>query len=131
MNHSLKSRWLTFLSLLVITALGLLSKFYSGFGYKWVNNYAGGIFYEIFWCLFLFFFTANKLALFKIPILVFCITCVLEILQLGKVPFLETIRATLIGRLLLGTTFSWLDFLHYMIGCLIGYIWLQQIQRFN
>jgi hypothetical protein len=52
-------------------------------------------------------------------------------LQLWHPPFLTAIRATFIGKLLLGTTFAWWDFPHYLLGCVLGWLWLQQLQRMS
>ncbi len=110
----------------VITVLGFVSKFYRGPGAWWFNNYAGGLLYEIFWCLIgTFFFPRVKP--FWIVLWVFGITCSLEFLQLWHPPFLEAIRSTFIGQTLIGTTFSGWDFLYYLIGCGIGWLWLKQV----
>lgn len=58
-------------------------------------------------------------------------TCILEFLQLWHPPFLELIRSYLIGRLLIGTSFSWWDFPHYLVGCLIGWWWLAKLEKFS
>jgi hypothetical protein len=50
-------------------------------------------------------------------------------LQLWHPPLLEQIRATLIGKLLLGTTFVWWDFPHYILGCIFGWLWLRQLHK--
>ncbi|MCU0532875.1 MAG: DUF2809 domain-containing protein [Hydrococcus sp. Prado102] len=118
---------LLFISLVLVTLLGLAFKFYRGFGQEWLNNNGAAIWYEVFWCLFFFWFFPTKKAMILIPIWVFVVTCILEILQLWRSPILQMIRTTLIGRLLLGTTFSWLDFPHYAVGSLIGWLWLHQI----
>ena len=47
---------LIIISLLIIIPLGLFSKVYTGVAQGWVNNYAGDILYEIFWCLFFWWF---------------------------------------------------------------------------
>ncbi|MEP0751019.1 DUF2809 domain-containing protein [Trichocoleus sp. Lan] len=117
------------LSLLIIVPLGLLSKKYTGFGRGWVNDFSGDILYEIFWCLFGFFLFPSRKAMNQIPIWVFGITCTIEFLQLCHQPVLDSIRSTFLGKLLLGTTFSWWDFPHYLLGCIIGWLWLQQIVR--
>ncbi|HEY9296997.1 DUF2809 domain-containing protein [Trichocoleus sp. DQ-A3] len=117
------------LSLLIIVPLGLLSKRYTGFGRGWVNDFSGDILYEIFWCLFGFFLFPSRKAINQIPIWVFGITCTIEFLQLWHQPVLDSIRSTFLGKLLLGTTFSWWDFPHYLLGCIIGWLWLQQIVR--
>jgi Protein of unknown function (DUF2809) len=124
----LKNRYLLLsISLVLVTLLGLGFKFYRGFGQEWLNNSGAAIWYEVFWCLFAFWFFPTQKAIYAIPIWVFAITCALEILQLWKTPILQSVRATLIGRLLLGTTFSWWDFLYYVVGSLIGWLWLRQI----
>lgn len=124
-------RWLTILSLIIVTPLGFLSKFYQGPLDWWFNDYGGGVLYEIFWCLFVFLLIPKRQAVIKIPIWVFIVTCILEILQLWHPPFLQQIRATFWGRMFLGTTFVWWDFPHYVIGCLIGWLWLKQIWKLS
>ncbi|CCQ63282.1 hypothetical protein CWATWH0401_1935 [Crocosphaera watsonii WH 0401] len=41
------------------------------------------------------------------------------------------IRSHILGKLLLGTTFSWWDFPHYIIGCLLGWLWLKFIDKLS
>ncbi len=120
--------WLL-LSLGIITPLGFAAKFYRGLGQGWINNSAVGVLYEIFWCLFLFFFWPRKEWLrkewlAKICIGTFIVTSLLELLQLWHPPFLEQVRANFIGRTLIGTTFAWLDFPHYLLGCILGWYWI-------
>jgi hypothetical protein len=64
----------------------------------------------------------------QIPLWVFGITCTLEFLQLWHPLILEHFRATFVGRLLIGTTFSWWDFLYYGVGCFLGWFWLWQLK---
>ena len=116
------------ISLLIVIAMGFLFKFYSGFAHQWFNNYAAAIFYEIFWCLFVFLLVRNRKAIMQIPLWIFGITCILEFLQLWHPPILEQFRATFLGRLLIGTTFVWWDFLYYAVGCLLGWFWLRQLE---
>jgi hypothetical protein len=121
-------RFNLFIAIIIIIPLGLVSKFYKGPLDQWLNNYSGGVFYEIFWILLVIFINP------KIPprlaaILVFMITALLEFLQLWHPPFLEAIRATLIGRLLIGTTFDWWDFPHYMLGCTITWLGLKMLKN--
>lgn len=99
--------------------LGYLVRFY-GPGPEWLNDGLGSVAYEIFWIV-LVLFCFPKASPLKVSIGVFAITCGLEVLQLWKQPFLETLRATLPGRLVLGNTFSWDDFPAYGIGSGFGY----------
>lgn len=63
-----------------------------------------------------------------IALLVFVITCVVEVFQLWQPAWLQAIRATLPGRLILGNTFTGSDFLYYGIGCVIGWCWLRWLK---
>jgi hypothetical protein len=117
------------LSMLIVVPMGFFFKYYSGLGHYWFNDYGGDILYEIFWCLFGFWFFRSRRAVIQIPIWVFVITCIIEFLQLWRQPLLDEIRTTFIGKLLLGTTFVWWDFPHYALGCILGWLWLQQLQK--
>jgi hypothetical protein len=49
-------------------------------------------------------------------------------MQLWQPAWLQAMRATLPGRLVLGNTFVWSDFLYYVLGCVIGWLWLRWLQ---
>jgi len=126
----------TLLSLLVVTPLGFWLKFYDGPGQEWVNNYAAGALYEVFWCLFVFLWwprreqdSQNGRIRYDtgIAVGVFVATSLLEVLQLWHPWVLEQARATFWGRALLGTTFAWWDFPHYALGCALGWVWMREI----
>ncbi|MEA3476200.1 MAG: DUF2809 domain-containing protein [Candidatus Cloacimonadota bacterium] len=121
-------KFLTIISLLIITSLGFATKFYHGIYANWVNNSLGSIFYEIFWCL-IIFFIFSRLSPFRIAIVVFIVTSALEFTQLCKAPFLETIRTNFIGRTLIGTSFTWTDFPYYLIGCILAYFLMNSILK--
>ena len=113
--------------LLVIVPLGLFSKAYLGIGQTWVNNYLGDILYEIFWCLFFFWFFPNRRAIVIIPVTVFIVTSSIEVSQLffNRVP--TELRETIIWKLLLGSVFVWWDFPHYALGSVLGWSILNKI----
>jgi hypothetical protein len=114
-------------ALFVVTPAGFLFKFYSGPAKWWFNNYGAGLLYEVFWILVIFFFLPKKALTNKIPLWVFAITCALEILQMWDLWVLERIRSCFLGRALIGTSFSWRDFPHYAIGCLVGWLLINWI----
>jgi hypothetical protein len=120
-------RW-TLISILIVVPLGLYSKFYNGQAARWVNDSLGGVLYVIFWCLFAFLFLGNTKP-WKIAAAVFAITCFLELLQLWHPPFLESLRSNFVGTTILGTTFTWSDFPYYLVGCGIGWLWMNSIQK--
>lgn len=118
-----------FISLLVVTPLGFLCKIYTGVFAGWVQNSLAGVFYEIFWCLIVFFISPKEKSIPAIAAGVFLGTALLEILQLWHPPFLELIRSHFLGRSLLGTSFSWWDFPHYLVGSLMGGGWLKWLVK--
>jgi len=117
----------TLLALLVVTPLGFIFKHYLGSFHNWFSNYGAGLLYEIFWILVSFIFFPAPKAVRRIPILVFAATCILEILQLWHPWFLEAIRASYLGKVLIGTSFIWWDFVYYAMGCFIGWLLMRWI----
>lgn len=99
--------------------LGLATKFYSGPGAVWARAHGGGIFYEFFW-VFLALAVWPRLRPLRAALAVLVVTSALEFLQLWHPPFLEAVRGTFLGHALIGSTFSWLDFPHYLVGCIAG-----------
>jgi hypothetical protein len=129
MLRNRKETLFTIISMLIVVAMGLFFKYYKGIASEWFNNSFSTLFYEIFWCLFIFLWVRQPKSVKKIPIWVFIGTCIIEFLQLWKPPLLQQIRATFVGRMILGTTFVWSDFIYYIFGSLLGWLWLWQLQR--
>lgn len=88
---------------------------------------SGGVLYVVFFVLAVAFLIPLTRA-WRIALAVFLATCALEFLQLWHPRWLEQIRATFIGRCLLGTTFGWSDFPPYAIGAVIGWALLLLIR---
>ncbi len=114
-----KYRLILFSLLLFLIPIGIMSKFYQGFFENWFNNSLGGILYVIVWIT-LVLLIQPRLNPKWVSVWVFLATAFIEILQLWHPPFLEAIRSTLIGRLFLGTTFVFSDFIYYAVGCVLG-----------
>lgn len=111
----------------VIVPLGLALKFYQGPGQSWLNDTFGGVPYEIFFVL-LAAYIWPAVSPGRIAIAVCLATCGVEFLQLWQPAWLQAIRATLPGRLVLGTTFSWTDFPYYFVGSGLGWLGLRWLQ---
>ncbi len=123
------ARTYAIISLLIVVPLGFGLKFYPGPLGEWVNNSLGGTAYVIFWCLALFVVWPRRSAINPIVIGVLVVTCVLETMQLADHPVLARIRGTFLGRTLLGTTFVWSDFIYYVLGAVLGRLWLSALCR--
>ncbi len=122
-----RPRWLALLSLAIVLPLGLGSKVYSGPLAAWVNHFVGGAIYELVWCLLLFAIWPRRSAIAPIVLGVFLATCALEFLQLWQPAWLMALRATWLGRSILGSVFSELDFVYYLLGSLLAWVWLRAL----
>jgi hypothetical protein len=114
-----RSRYLSLAGMSVVIALGLASRRY---GQHWpygLNNHPG----DALWALMIFYAwsfarpTATTTFLAKASLL----TCYLvEFSQLIQAPWLNTLRHTVWGRLVLGASFSWTDLVAYTLGVAVG-----------
>lgn len=103
-----------------VVLLGLASKGYGGPGAAWVNHAVGGIPYVVFWIGLVALLQPNWPPA-AIALGVFAATVAVECLQLWQPAWLQTIRATLPGRLVLGSQFAWGDLPYYGVGALVGW----------
>jgi hypothetical protein len=111
-----KSRLLYFTLIIATIITGLLSRHF-----KSVPVFIG----DILWALMVYFIARflfiNKPIKFVVIVsLLFCIA--IEFSQLYKAPWINDLRHTLLGRLVLGQGFLWSDLLCYVVGVGIGYM---------
>jgi hypothetical protein len=110
-----------------VVPLGVATKFYAGPAQFWVSGHAGGILYVVFWIL-LALMIWPTLSSRLVALTVLGITCILEVLQLWKSSALEAVRSTFIGHALIGNTFSWWDFPYYVLGSVLGVLFVRWAQ---
>jgi len=105
----------TYFILTIITIIvGLLSRHFS-----FIPLFIGDILWATmvyFICRFLFIEKKTKFVV--LVSLMFCFG--IEFSQLYKAPWIDNLRHTLFGRLVLGETFLWGDLLSYTVGVIIG-----------
>jgi Protein of unknown function (DUF2809) len=115
------------LTIVLIVPIGYFLRFWTALPW-WVSDISGSLAYQIFWIA-LAQFCFPKFSIVKTAIGVFIFSCAIEFLQLYQPDWLQAIRATLPGRLVLGNTFLWSDFLPYAIGCGLGGILMVRLRR--
>ncbi|MBD1842944.1 DUF2809 domain-containing protein [Cyanobacteria bacterium FACHB-63] len=120
-------RFVLLLTIALIIPLGYFVRFSPLFS-DWFSDVFGSIAYQIFFIT-LIQFSFPKTSIVKTAISVFIFACTIEFLQLWQAPFLQAIRATLPGRLILGNTFLWSDFPPYAIGSTLGWLGMRQLKR--
>ena len=110
-----------YLILTIITIiLGLLSRKVQGLP-QIISSYSG----DALWALmvfFLFSFLFNKISTIFILVISIIFSYGIEISQLYHAPWIDSIRATTLGGLILGFGFLWSDLICYTVGIVIGAI---------
>ncbi|MEP3482500.1 MAG: DUF2809 domain-containing protein [Fuerstiella sp.] len=116
-----KLRWRTGALIPFVIAFGLACKKYQGLGSDLINNFGpASVAYVVLLSLLLFAVWPKPDWIIQISVAAFVLTCVVEFLQLWHPAGLTAIRETMIGRLVLGTTFNVLDFPAYAIGAIVS-----------
>ncbi len=122
-----RQRLVFIINILAIVPLGYAIRF-SHILPEYVRDAGGSIAYQIFWMLLVLFIYPP--ANLRLTAIWGCIgSCAIELLQLYQPPWLQDIRATLPGRLVLGTTFLWSDFPAYFIGSYLGWLWVRWLGK--
>ncbi|HTL88575.1 MAG TPA: DUF2809 domain-containing protein [Leptolyngbya sp.] len=117
------------LTIVLVIPLGYFVRFSPMFP-DWFSDVFGSIAYQVLWVA-LVQFCFPKRSIAKTVLSVFLFACAIEFLQLWKPPLLQAFRATLPGRLVLGSTFVWSDFPPYLLGSAIGGVWIGVLRRFR
>lgn len=114
-----RSRILYSLLILVTVALGLLSRYFSKELPAWVNLYAGDALWAlmVFWGTGFIFRTKSSLWVAAVAVL---FSYGIEFSQLYHSAWIDAVRQTRIGGLILGFGFLWSDLASYFAGIFIG-----------
>lgn len=103
----------------VVVALGLGSRQFPALVPAVLGGYPG----DSAWALMVFLgwcFFRPRATTVRLAALAFSTACLVEFSQLYQAPWLNAIRGTTLGHLVLGSTFTWMDILAYANGVLIG-----------
>lgn len=116
-----RNRLLHLVLVVMIIILGLLSRKYGDLLPDCVDTYLG----DALWALMIYLgvayiFTKKKIKIVAILSLSFCY--LIEISQLYHATWIDNIRRTTLGGLILGYGFLWSDLLAYSMGIMVGII---------
>ena len=64
----------------------------------------------------------NRASTGRLALAAYCFAATIEVSQLYHAPWIDSIRATTLGVLVLGSTFNWPDFIAYAVGIGAGAI---------
>ena len=127
--HSSWGRIQYVIIVVVIVALGLLSRKFSYWFSETINLYLG----DILWALMIYFiirFFFPHLSIRKVALMSLAFCFIIEISQLYQTPWINTLRKTTLGGLILGFGFLWSDVLAYSLGVVTG-VCLEHISKFH
>jgi len=126
-NHN-RSRFLHVLFLIIVIAAGLASRKYPQLFPSCLGKYPG----DALWALAAFVLWGLILpqaTTMKVAGLAFLTSFLDEVSQLYHAPWIDAIRNTTPGHIILGYSFAWYDILAYVVGILAGII-LESLIRF-
>jgi len=110
-----RNRIVYLISVAIVMVLGLSSRKYAGYLPEYINTYLG----DALWAVMIYLFAAlllkdRKPSLITLLSLSFCY--LIEISQLYHAPWIDAIRNTRLGGLVLGFGFLWTDIIAYTLG---------------
>lgn len=85
----------------------------------WLSNNGG----DALWALMVFVglgFLLPRTSTLTLALLALCVAWGVEFSQLYHAPWIDALRATIPGRLVLGSTFLWPDLVAYAVGIALG-----------
>ena len=93
---------------------------------SFIGTYAG----DTLWALMVFIgfrFLFIKEPIFKIFVISFLFSCIIEVSQLYHATWIDKLRGYRLGGLILGFGFKWSDIICYAVGCFMGFLslWFQ------
>ena len=115
-----RSRILYLILTIITIILGLLSRKVSGLP-QIISAYSGDILWALMMFLIIAFIFKKKSTIFIISWAII-LSFGIEISQLYHAPWIDSIRATTLGGLILGFGFLWSDLICYTVGIVFGAI---------
>ncbi|MEP6748818.1 MAG: DUF2809 domain-containing protein [Bacteroidota bacterium] len=118
MNYK-NRRVVYFILFLLVIPLGLSTRKEPQWYFSFMADYGGDILWStMFFLLFRCFWPQEPL--WKIALYTYSFSVAIEISQLYQAPWINSIRHTFLGSMLLGFSFSWSDILCYLVGTVAG-----------
>lgn len=115
-----KRKFLTYIIIILTTIItGLSLRYFARYLPRWINLYVGDFLWA-FMILFIFSVIFKKKSTLKIMILSLIYCYLIEISQIYHAQWIDNIRQTLVGHLILGRGFLLSDLISYTIGILVG-----------
>ena len=119
MSIKIRNRNHYFILIIIVIALGLASRRYGEFLPSFIRSYAGDTLWGLMVFLIIGILFNKRSSLFVAGTAMF-ISGAIELSQLYQAPWINSIRNTTIGGLILGFGFLWSDIICYLVGISLG-----------
>ena len=113
------TRIIFFLSAVAVVFVGLASRRYQAVLPEFVGEYAGDTLWALMLSLLVSALLAGRTVTYRATISL-VLAFLVEISQLYHAPWIDSIRNTTLGGLVLGFAFLWTDLVCYTVGIIIG-----------
>ncbi len=113
------TRIIFFLSAVAVVFVGLASRRYQAVLPEFVGEYAGDTLWALMLSLLVSALLAGRTVAYRATISL-VLAFLVEISQLYHAPWIDSIRNTTLGGLVLGFAFLWTDLVCYTVGIIIG-----------
>lgn len=115
----MRNRLTYFISIILVILLGLASRHFSEFLPGWINLYLG----DILWAVMVFLMTGflfRRKSTLWVAAAAIIFSYFIETSQIYHSPWLDNLRRTSIGGLILGFGFLWSDLVSYSVGVVLA-----------
>jgi hypothetical protein len=119
-NPLIRNKNLYLIATIGVIVLGMASRYIHGLFPLVLGKYPG----DALWALMMFLGLGYLMpgnSTIKNLVIAIVISFAVEISQLYQAPWINSIRNTTLGHLVLGSGFGWVDFLAYIAGILVGF----------
>ncbi len=120
-NQFTRNRIIYALIILIVVVLGISSRRYPDIFPVFISTYAG----DTLWALMFFLligFIFPQMSPLKIAAITLLFSLCIELSQFYHAPWIDNIRQTQLGSLVLGHRFVWSDLVCYSVGVAIGFV---------
>ncbi|TCO79483.1 ribosomal maturation YjgA family protein [Marinisporobacter balticus] len=114
-----RSRMAYSIFIIIVISLGIASRYFSVYLARWIAKYAGDVLWGLMVFLWVGFSLKDRSTRF-VGRIALIFSFFIEITQLYHAPWIDSIRKTFIGGLVLGFGFLWSDLICYTVGIGIG-----------
>jgi hypothetical protein len=125
-----RNRWCYLFYIFLVMASGLLLRSPLFGPPSFLTKYGG----DALWALLVFFgfgFLFTRISTSRLALISIGFAWAVEFSQLYHAPWLDSIRATRLGHLVLGSTFNWPDLPAYAVGVALGALFESRSAGFN